>query len=560
MLSLWSGEEDQHRVQSYLRCLEEGAKDCIKDLPSVIKERNKLAKVGLGWRWMEACPDSIAYLVRELGSLGWRVGLHLTNIHQYNFNGYGAQVVSPSDAGIIYRGLHGPAGVMNKTLKEIAGQRLVLWAPTDGAKLSAVMGELGKAMREGTYDFELALVVPYEPMPGCNDVNLIQELWNHVLMQKKNANIVKALQFFVQPVRCVFTGPVGPLHQLKSLAMFTLSSRGSSIPPSIHTWKVQLLEWELGHMIIVDAPMQHVQDIGAILCKAQVPGLLGWDTARRSPAHSVSAPRQVLCGYLDRNHVCYMDVCLIIKGFKAQIQIPGVYIGTQELFQDKTSLVIEYGDVQALEAFESLIQEAVIVSKRKALINTLAPKELFEPLLTLQMSQSPLTSVTCIRFRRALNLPNNIWLKPALTDLQMERARQQSIAANKPPKERAALALKTKLKIEGLTQVEHISVCREIMHKVCQSCLLSLTESNQDVIGPNEWAIDYRADGSFAQQVTVQLCSDDALKSLIMNIHGCGVRVGGRNLAIEVRSGHVAAECAGMLAANLVPSGGGPCL
>ena len=237
-----------------------------------------------------------------------------------------------------------------------------------------------------------------------------------------------------------------------------------------------------------------------------------------------------------------------------------MYIGSQALFRDKTSLVVEYGDVQALETFESLIQEAVIVSGRKALITTLASKEMFEPLVTLQMQESPMSSVTCVRFRKVLDLPNNIWLKPALTELQVERARQQSFAAKKPPKQRAELALKTKLRVEGLTQVEHMSVCKELMQKVCQAAALPLTQTDKEVIGPNEWAIDYRADGSFAQQMTVQLCSDDALKALYMNIHGCGVRVGGRNLAVEVRSGHVAAEAAGMRATDFVPSGGGQCL
>ena len=202
----------------------------------------------------------------------------------------------------------------------------------------------------------------------------------------------------------------------------------------------------------------------------------------------------------------------------------------------------------------------MIVSGRKALITTLAPKNLFEPLMTSQMQASPLTSVSCIRFRKALNLPNNIWLKPALTDMQVERARQQSLSAMKPPKERAESALKTRLKVEGLTQIEHGPVCQEIMQKVCQATSLSLTQSDKERLGPNEWAIDYRTDGSFAQQLTVQLCSDDALRSLIMKVHGCGVRVGGRNMAIEICSGHAAAECAAMCAANFVPSGGGPCL
>jgi hypothetical protein len=267
---------------------------------------------------------------------------------------------------------------------------------------------------------------------------------------------------------------------------------------------------------------------------------------------------------MNRGSVRTMDLALVVRAIRAQIHYEHVHVGSQDPFGDETSLIFEFGDCQALEAYKDHIHESIIVSKKKAIVTMLAPKDLIEPILTLQMKEAPLEGVSCIRFRKALNLPNNIWLKPVMTDLQVDRARQQASVAKKLLKDQVAASLLTRLRVEGLPQVEHIAICWELMQKVCEAAVLPLTPSSGGTLGLNEWAIDYRADGTFAQQVSVQLASEAALKALIMNVHGCGVRVAGRNLAVEVRAIHVKAEYAGMSACSIVssvrPPGGGPFL
>ena len=92
------------------------------------------------------------------------------------------------------------------------------------------------------------------------------------------------------------------------------------------------------------------------------------------------------------------------------------------------------------------------------------------------------------------------------------------------------------------------------MAKLCETTSLPLAVSAQNVPGPNEWVIGRKVDGAFNQQIVVQLSSADALKSLIMNIHGCGIKVGGRNLVVEVRSLHPDASSAALSANNLIVS------
>ena len=99
------------------------------------------------------------------------------------------------------------------------------------------------------------------------------------------------------------------------------------------------------------------------------------------------------------------------------------------------------------------------------------------------------------------------------------------------------------------------------MRKVCEVTELSLVRSPQANPQINEWAICYRGDGSFSQQIVIQLPSEGALKNVIMHVNGSGVIVGGRSLSIEVSCIHPAACDAGMSAGNFVLGReGGHCL
>ena len=133
----------------------------------------------------------------------------MTNMHETDFTQYGGHALMPEDAGKIYKALHAQPLVMANALQEVAGQRLILWAPTDMGKLNAILAELGKVAKEGTYDIDLALAVPYEPLPGCDDVAIIQELWNHTLMLKKWSFLVKATNFFLSPCVVFLHGLLG---------------------------------------------------------------------------------------------------------------------------------------------------------------------------------------------------------------------------------------------------------------------------------------------------------------------------------------------------------------
>ena len=100
------------------------------------------------------------------------------------------------------------------------------------------------------------------------------------------------------------------------------------------------------------------------------------------------------------------------------------------------------------------------------------------------------------------------------------------------------------------------------MTKIGEATQLQFSKATHGPPKDLEWEVDYRAGGEFAEQIKVQLLDEEALKTVIMHVNGSGVRVNGKNLALEVRSIHPGFSPAGTAAKNIVlpPPAGGPCL
>eukprot|EP00959_Pyramimonas_sp_CCMP1952_P374392 7840700-Pyramimonas_sp.AAC.1 len=77
----------------------------------------------------------------------------------------------------------------------------------------------------------LHLLVPHDVYPGCSTHTEIQDLWGHSLMETEWKPILSCVEYLRQPVRCVFPGQTGPLHHVKAIAVFRLSTCGTTSPP-----------------------------------------------------------------------------------------------------------------------------------------------------------------------------------------------------------------------------------------------------------------------------------------------------------------------------------------
>ena len=244
-------------------------------------------------------------------------------------------------------------------------------------------------------------------------------------------------------------------------------------------------------------------------------------------------------------------------------------IGSQALINDPMSYIIECGDVRVLYSCKWLMQECLIISSKKAIMSTLQPKHVWENVVTKLAQESPLTSISAIKFRKQLSLPTSVlWIKPLLLQDEMQKMKQQESLKSKSETIQNAAALHTTLRVEGMPHVQHESICEELVHQVSQITSIPLNKSGSIIPGVHEWAICYKNGGEFSQKIAIQLSSEAELQSMIAHVQGCGIRVGGMNLVVEVKSIHPQFHCAGTSAKNFITPpqslvnlfGGGQCL
>jgi len=246
---------------------------------------------------------------------------------------------------------------------------------------------------------------------------------------------------------------------------------------------------------------------------------------------------------------------------RATVKAPNVFVGSSTLYKDETAFIVECGDISCMELFQDLCQEIVIISNRKVLVTSLYPKEVWEPRVTQCMVGSPLSAIGSIKFRSSLGLKNNLWLKPAVTDTQINADRQKVLIARKPAAEREKVSMQVQLKIEGLPHVRHEEVCNTLMGNIGEVTKIPLNRGGGLVPGPSEWIPSYRNDGSFAQQILVQLPTEQAVLHLIQCVHGRGIKINGVCLSVDVKRIGVADASQGVHAQNFIcEPGGGQCL
>ena len=197
---------------------------------------------------------------------------------------FGDMLIQPDLARHLYQKLHGTGPVISSALKDM--QKFILWAPSEPQRLLAMIAESLKIAQSGAHKIDMRLNVPYNPMPGCDSSDMIQELWSSPLLQRKYAPMIRGVVFYTQPVKCVFTGPVGPLHHCKSLAMFHVSNQREQIPSIVSNWKSTLPIVDMGFCVLVDLPIDQLYTALRSVQALNIKGLIGWDNSRRSNAHS----------------------------------------------------------------------------------------------------------------------------------------------------------------------------------------------------------------------------------------------------------------------------------
>lgn len=200
----------------------------------------------------------------------------------------------------IYKGAEQCAAALTRE----ACRGYIIWAPDVVSALEIIIGSFaGLAVQPG-FDRTLKLLVPFEPLPGCDTPALIEDLWRHPLIGGKWDTLVKSVNYLIQPTRYVFTGAAGPRYHAKHIAVITLSAVAASFPRAVVIWRPVIATENSYHAIVVDCAADESLAAQRALTGANLAGLLRWEGPARSRGSQGNRRRVSHTGYSCNRHQC----------------------------------------------------------------------------------------------------------------------------------------------------------------------------------------------------------------------------------------------------------------
>lgn len=192
-----------------------------------------------------------------------------------------------------------------------------------------------------------------------------------------------------------------PLHHIKAVAMFTLSTIRESTMMLSTQWRPTLFKDNGGLSIVVDCPEVEELKVHRALVATRLAGLVSWDGPRRILASKGIDNRITIRGYFKKSSITALDVHLYVTILQNIPELTNALIGSQSLFAEPATMIVDFGHPRAMVASRHLIEEAIFVSLRMALVTSPKRTEEWCQLITLQLHATPMDAITTVHFRKS---------------------------------------------------------------------------------------------------------------------------------------------------------------
>ena len=512
---------DFQELETLERIAEEARQRCMAELPQILRQRKKTQKK-LILRWLETSPDFLNYIharnVAEPQPL--QVALSLSNLQDLPPHDYEHAVQIPK-AREWYSDLYLGGDRTETVLRNFQGSGIIMWAPSENDVLNKLTAAFQKYVLSPGAQCTLKLLVSYEPLPGCISAEQILDLWWCPLLSDKWKSLLRNIEFFRQPTRCVFTGQLGPMHHIKSLALFTLSAEPLPLHSSVTSWRPNLIEEANCPAIVLDCDAQDQLMIHKALLGAELPGLLRWDGPRRSLGTTASQKRICFTGFFDPSIVSELDIRLYIMILRSREALNLSFIGNRALYANQASMLVEFRLPLTCMKCRDLCEEIVLVSPKLAAIMTSKPAAEWASRLTKIAKEDPSAMIDKVRFRTSRH-GGRPWAKP------------QTL---RPPKQHAGRdeELCVSLSVQNFNSMDPNRSLESILQRIGETLGASLQKCEHGMpLKPFHWRAIYRDDGAWAGNITIMCRSATDIQSLVHRIHGCGIVSAGVCSVIEV--------------------------
>ena len=306
---------------------------------------------------------------------------------------------------------------------------ILMWAPFENEHLQRflTMYEVATAQMEDPPT--VVLMVPYDPYPGVDTMDLLRDIWHHPLLQRNRAHWIQAISLLAQPAHCVLTGAAGPRQVDKALAVFTLAGPGLTTEVHLSSRK-PTLTIRTGPVLLLDGPSEDLIVAQRAIHQARLPGLLRVEGPLRSYATSQQAAYLVLRLYFHHD-IRPLHLTTYIHHLRQCPSLSRFAVGTESLYADPVARRMEITSPEAVLLVHHMLDQVVLVSPKLALINTTHTAEEWTKVITVMHNADPLTAVTLLTWRRPHHRPQ-IFAAPDMLQTRATALRRNARCSLRP--------------------------------------------------------------------------------------------------------------------------------
>jgi hypothetical protein len=315
-----------------------------------------------------------------------------------------------------------------------------------------------------------------------------------------------------------------PLHHIKAITMFTLSTVRESTMILSTQWRPTLLEDNGGLSIIVDCPEVEELKVHRALVATRFAGLVSWDGPRRSLASKGIDKRITITGYFKKSSITALDVHLYVTILRNIPELTNALIGSQSLFAEPAAMIVDFGHPRAMVASRDFIEEAIFVSPRIALVTSPKRTEEWCQLITLQLHSTPMDAITTVRFRKSRG--GRAWARPEALPTQIRSTKARAPLQTPSQLESSKQRLRTTIAISSVATGEVEALMSLIMHHIGSIIQNPFHRSTGTApMRPYDWKPMMDATGKWTGRIEFECSNTEEIKAVYSKMQGCGIEI-----------------------------------
>ena len=342
---------------------------CLQEVTEV-KRLRRAAKVAKDRqpRWYEIDAATTEWLLRQTDD-NTTCAINLSNVLRSREARVTQRVLDPQDARhVTSRIIRGGQEALD-TLKELDVGGLVMWCPDSREDIGKVCMAIAK-VAEASLDKRIHLLIPLEPRPGCHSVTQFTDTWSHDLLQGKWTPFIEQTRFSSEPVKVVVSGLHAPMHQIKSICMITLGTRGGSGLKAMLAPRGSIGTAEDCEIIVIDIAeddeLEFVKRAGSLSDNL----VQRWDGPTR--ASSTQNGHKRLCYMGKIKQAGAWAARLTIMQVKAALGDMKAIVGLNSTYGNNEAILVDVSGPGAAHKVQNLTEDSVMVSSRLMIVRSSA--------------------------------------------------------------------------------------------------------------------------------------------------------------------------------------------